>query len=110
MRSAREKLKFFEDITRMTGGAFGSLGGLRQQIKAMVKEGLDRMMDEMQLVTRKEFERVEMIALKARERQEDLEDRLKKLEGGTRKTAKAVKTAKAAKEPLRRKTAKRKKR
>jgi BMFP domain-containing protein YqiC len=101
MRSAREKLKLFEDITRMTGGAFGSLGGIRQQVKAMVKEGLDRMMDEMHLVTRKEFERVEMIALKARERQEELEDRLKKLEGGSRKTAKA---------PLRKTTAKRKKR
>jgi BMFP domain-containing protein YqiC len=90
MRSARENLKFMEDMARMATGAAGSFGEIRNQVKGLVKEGLDRMMSEMDMVTRAEFERVEAIAVKARERQEQLEKRLKDLE-------KQLKTKKAKK-------------
>lgn len=76
MRSARDNLKFFDDLAKVAGGAFQSLGDMRAHVKSMVAG----FMAEMDLVTREEFERVEAVAQKARERQIELEKRLAALE------------------------------
>jgi BMFP domain-containing protein YqiC len=76
MRSARDNLKFMDDLAKMAGGAAQSLGGMRAHIKTLVSSFLS----EMDLVTREEFERVEALAQKARERQVELEKRLAALE------------------------------
>jgi BMFP domain-containing protein YqiC len=85
MRSARDNLKFMDDLAKMAGGAAQSLGSMRTHVKTLVSSFLS----EMDLVTREEFERVEALALKARERQVELEKRLaaleKKLKTGTKK-------------------------
>jgi BMFP domain-containing protein YqiC len=86
MRRARENLKFMEDMVRMAG----SFTEVRSQIKGLVKDGLDRVLSEMDMVTRAEFDRVEAVAVKARERQEQLEKRIRDLE-------KQLKTKKAKK-------------
>jgi BMFP domain-containing protein YqiC len=80
MRTARENMKFFEDMARMATGALGSFAEIREQVKKLVKERVDHLMNEMDMVTRAEFERVEAMAQKARERQEQLEKRLSALE------------------------------
>lgn len=80
MRSARSNLRFLDDLSRMATGAFGSFSEVRHQIKKMVKDGVDQIMEEMDMVTRAEFERVEAMAQKARERQADLEKRVAMLE------------------------------
>ncbi|MDE1152774.1 MAG: accessory factor UbiK family protein [Micavibrio sp.] len=100
MRSARENLKFFDDIAKMATGAFGSLGEIRQLIRKQVQEGVDQILSKMDLVTRDEFERVEGMAEKARLHQQALEKRLAALEKSTKGPA-----AKSAGAP----TAKRKK-
>jgi len=85
MRSARDNLKFMDDLAKMAGGAAQSLGSVRTHVKTLVSSFLA----EMDLVTREEFDRVEALAQKARERQVELEKRLaaleKKLKSGTKK-------------------------
>jgi BMFP domain-containing protein YqiC len=76
MRSNRQNLKFLDDLAKVASGAVHSLGDIRGQVKSMVSAFLG----EMDIVTREEFERVEALAQKARERQVELEKRLAALE------------------------------
>lgn len=76
MRSARSNLRFLDDLAKVAGGAAQSLGDIRGHVKGLVNAFLS----EMDLVTREEFERVEALAQKARERQVELEKRLTALE------------------------------
>ncbi len=80
MRSTRSNLKFLDDLAKVATGAIGSFSEVRHQVKKMVKDGIDQVMGEMDMVTRAEFERVEAMAQKARERQVELEKRLAALE------------------------------
>ena len=80
MRSARANLKFLDDLAKVATGALGSFSDVRHQVKKMVKDGIDQVMGEMDMVTRAEFDRVEAMAQKARERQVALEKRLAVLE------------------------------
>ncbi len=97
MRSSRDNLKFMDDLAKMAGGAAQSFGAIRGQVKALVNGFLA----EMDLVTRDEFDQVEALAQKARERQVALEKRLaeleKSLKGQKPKTAKTQKTKGAKK-------------
>jgi hypothetical protein len=86
MRSSSANLKFLDDLAKVASGAAQSLGDMRGHVKAMVNGFLG----EMDLVTREEFERVEAVAQKARERQIELEKRLAALE-------KKIKTGKGKK-------------
>ncbi|MDY0010050.1 MAG: accessory factor UbiK family protein, partial [Bdellovibrionales bacterium] len=79
---------------RMATGALGSFSEVRHQIKAMVKQRVDQILSETDLVTRAEFDRVEALATRARTRVEELEARLDALEG--KKKPAAAKTAKPA--------------
>lgn len=90
MRNAREKLKkgvdldglkFLDDMARMATGALGSFSEVRHQIKSMVKQRVDQILAESDLVTRAEFDRVEALATRARAKVEELESRLGALEG-----------------------------
>jgi BMFP domain-containing protein YqiC len=76
MRSTRDNLRFMDDLAKVAGGAVQSLGAMRGHVKSLVNGFLA----EMDLVTREEFERVEALAQKARERQITLEKRLAALE------------------------------
>ena len=107
MRSARERLnkhinldnlKLIDDIAKMATGALGSFSEVRHQVKTMVRQRVDQIIAEMDMVTREEFDRVEALAARARDRQEELEQRIAELEAklGTAapKKAKAAKTKK----------------
>ena len=76
MRSGAQNLRFLDDLAKVASGAARSLGDIRGQVKSMVNGFLS----EMDMVTREEFERVEALAQKARERQVELEHRLAALE------------------------------
>lgn len=91
--------RFFDDIARVASGAAGALSGVREEVEAMVKHRLERMMADMDLVPRDEFEAVKDVAATARAEQEKLEARVAKLEAalagaGTAKKATARKPAK----------------
>lgn len=72
--------RLFDDLARVASGALHTLGGLREEIEMRVRERLERLATEMNLVTREEFEAVRAMARKAREEQEALAARVAVLE------------------------------
>jgi BMFP domain-containing protein YqiC len=72
--------RFFDDIARVAGGAMGALTGVRGEIEARLREQLERVLAGMEVVGREEFEAVKAMAVKAREEQEVLAERVAALE------------------------------
>jgi len=67
-------------MARMAGGAIGTIGNLRGQMKEEVRLRIDEMAMRMDLVPREDFERVEDMLKQARIEQEELRARIEKLE------------------------------
>ena len=72
--------RLFDDLARVASGAFNTLSGLREEIETRVRERVERMAADLDLVTREEFDAVRTMAAKARAAQEELETRVAKLE------------------------------
>lgn len=72
--------RLFDDLARVASGAVNTLSGLREEIETRVRERVERMAADLDLVTREEFEAVRAMAAKARASQEELEARVAKLE------------------------------
>lgn len=72
--------KLLDDLARVANGAMGALTGVRGEAEAIVKARLERLLSDLDLVTRDEFEAVKAVAAKAREEQEALEARVVALE------------------------------
>ena len=85
--------RVFDDMARVAGGALGVAGSLRGEIEARVRAQLDRVLSNMDLVTRDEFDAVKAMAAKAREEQEQAEERLAALEARLAKLEAAGKKA-----------------
>lgn len=94
--------KFFDDFAKMAGGAMGTLGGMKEEAEAAIRQRLERILADMDVVPRDEFDAMADVARRAREEQEklsaqvaDLETRLEKLEGGRKSAAKKTSAKKA---------------
>lgn len=74
------KGKIFDDLARVANGAAGTLSGVRGEIDGIVRRRLERVLSDMDLVTRDEFETVREVAAKARLEQEALEKKVAALE------------------------------
>lgn len=72
--------RLFEDVARVASGAINTLGGLRDEVEARVRERLERLANEMDLVSREEFDAVKQMAANARLEQERLAARLDEAE------------------------------
>jgi BMFP domain-containing protein YqiC len=72
--------KLLEDLARVANGAMGAITGVRGEAEALFKARLERLLSDLDLVTRDEFEAVKAVAAKAREEQEALELRVAALE------------------------------
>ena len=72
--------RFLDDLARVTSGAMGVAAGVRGEVEARVREQLERILAQMDLVPREEFEVVKAMAAKARSEQEELEARVAQLE------------------------------
>lgn len=72
--------RLLDDLARMAGGAAGALSGVRGELEARLKQQLERILGEMDVVSRDEFEAVKAMAAKARTEQEKLEKRVADLE------------------------------
>lgn len=88
--------RFFEDIARVANGAFGAMAGVRGEVEAMVRQRMERLTAEMNLVPRDEFDAVRELAANARAAQELLEGRLLILEAKIAELTAAAPTAKAS--------------
>lgn len=72
--------RLFDDIARVASGALGALGGVRAEIEGLVRQQFERILADMNMVSREEFEVVQAMAAKARAEQEKLERRVAELE------------------------------
>lgn len=72
--------RLFDDLARVASGAFNTLSGLREEIETRVRERVERMASDLDLVNREDFDAVRAMATKARAGQEELEARVAQLE------------------------------
>lgn len=75
--------KLFDDISRLGTSVLGGLQGVKGEIDGAIKRQLERLLVDMDLVTREEFEAVRAMAQAAREENERLAARLAELENPT---------------------------
>ena len=87
--------RLLDDLARVATGALGVAAGMREEIEARLRDQFERILSNMDLVTREEFDAVQAMAAKARAEQEDLAARLTTLEAQL--GAAVAKTKKASK-------------
>ncbi|MFQ5775462.1 MAG: accessory factor UbiK family protein [Kiloniellaceae bacterium] len=85
--------RLLDDLARVATGAIGVAASMRGEIEARLREQFERILSQMDLVTREEFEAVRAMAAKAREEQERLGERLAALERRLDGKAEAAKEA-----------------
>lgn len=89
--------RFLDDLARVTSGAMGVAAGVRGEVEARVREQLERVLSQMDLVPREEFEVVKAMAAKARAEQELLSERVAQLEALLAEKASGAPAPRAAK-------------
>ncbi len=102
--------RFFDEVAKLMTNAAGAAQGVRNEIDQLVKTQVERVLGDLNVVQREEFEAVRDMAQKAREENDALAARIAELEAklGTARKAPAKKAAAkkpAAKKPTSRKRA-----
>ncbi len=82
--------KLLDDLARVASGAIGVAAGMRDEVEARLRDQFERVLGRMDLVTREEFEAVRAMAIKAREEQEILSERVAALEAALETTPKGA--------------------
>lgn len=72
--------RFFDEIARLMNDAAGVAEGVRREIQTLVQAQAERILRDMDVVTREEFEVAKEMAAKAREENERLAARLAEVE------------------------------
>ncbi len=87
--------RFLDDLAKVAGGAASSFSGLKGEIEAAMRQQMQRLMADSQMVPRDEFDAIKAVAVKARSEQEKLEKRVRALEArlGLSKPRKKAKPA-----------------
>lgn len=88
------RTRLFDDLSRVAQSAATTLSAVKDEVEAFARQRIERILSDMDLVPREEFEAVKEMAARARGEQEKLEARVAALE-----------TALAAKAPKKRSTA-----
>jgi BMFP domain-containing protein YqiC len=72
--------RILDDLAKVASGALSGVAGMRQEVEARLRQQLERVLANMDVVSREEFEVVKAMAAKARSEQEALSARLAALE------------------------------
>jgi hypothetical protein len=88
--------RLLDDLARVASGALGVAAGMRAEVEARLREQFERVLAELDLVPREEFDAVKAMAVKAREEQEVLAERLARLEAAAGLEPEAAKPRKSA--------------
>ncbi len=72
--------RLFDELAKVMTDAAGAAQGVRREVETLVRGQADRVMAEMDVVRREEFEAVKEMAEKARLENEALGERIDKLE------------------------------
>jgi BMFP domain-containing protein YqiC len=90
--------RILDDLARVANGAVSTLTGVKGEIDAMVRQRIERLLVDADLVPRDEFEAVKAMAAEARAEQDRLAKRVAALEAQLTKAPAKPKSA-AAKTP-----------
>jgi BMFP domain-containing protein YqiC len=72
--------RLFDDLAKVASGAASALAGIKQEVEALVRQQVERLVAGLDLVSRDEFDAVRQMAANARAGQEELERRIAELE------------------------------
>ena len=72
--------RFLDELSKLLTDAAGAAQGLRREVETIVKAQGERILREMDVVQREEFEAVKEMAAKARNENEELRARISALE------------------------------
>jgi BMFP domain-containing protein YqiC len=76
--------RILDDIARLATDAAGAAQGVRREVETVVKTQIERLLRDLDVVTREEFEAVREMAVLAREENDRLAARLAALEAAAR--------------------------
>jgi BMFP domain-containing protein YqiC len=79
--------KFFDELAKLMSNAAGAAQNVRKEFDSLVRTQIERSMSGMDVVQREEFEAVKQMAAKAREENEQLQQRIAQLEARVATTA-----------------------
>ncbi len=93
--------RILDDLARVANGAVSTLVGIKNEIDALVRQRVERLLNDANVVPREEFDAVKAMAAKARTEQEKLEKRVAGLEAklGVKPAARTAKPAAKARKP-----------
>jgi BMFP domain-containing protein YqiC len=77
--------RILDDIARLATDAAGAAQGVRREVETVIKTQIERLLHDLDVVTREEFEAVREMVLLAREENDKLAARLAALEAGADK-------------------------
>jgi BMFP domain-containing protein YqiC len=72
--------RFFDELGKLITDAAGAADGVRKEIEGVVRAQAERVLHDLDVVQREEFEAVKAMAQKAREENERLKERIAALE------------------------------
>jgi BMFP domain-containing protein YqiC len=72
--------RFFDEMARLMNDAAGAAQGMRREVETLFRAQAERLMRELDVVTREEFEAVKEMTRLAREENEELKARVAALE------------------------------
>jgi BMFP domain-containing protein YqiC len=77
---AQTSNRFLDEMARLMNDAAGVADGVRREVTSLVQSQMERVLRDMDVVTREEHEAVKEMAAKAREENERLASRLAEVE------------------------------
>jgi len=77
---AQTSNRFFDEMARLMNDAAGAAQGMRREVETLFRTQAERMLRELDVVTREEFEAVKEMARLAREDNDELKARIAVLE------------------------------
>jgi BMFP domain-containing protein YqiC len=80
--------KIFDDFAKLITNAAGAAHGVKAEVEVIIRQQMERLMADLDLVTREEFDAVRTMAANAREENDKLEARLVALEAKLEKASK----------------------
>jgi BMFP domain-containing protein YqiC len=72
--------RLLDDLAKVASGAASTIAGIKGEINGLIRQQMERLLGDLDLVSREEFEAVKATAATARAEQEKLEKRVVELE------------------------------
>jgi len=86
------KNRIFDELAKVMTNAAGAMKGFRDEAETMMRAQVERLVNQLDLVPREEFDAVKALAQKARAEVDRLEKRVASLEGKKTRVKKATKS------------------